>query len=191
MKLTITGRHVEISDAFREVVTTGFEDLSLRHTMKALEVAVVLSKDGYQFVTDIHAHVARGLNIRVRGEGSEGYSSFQNALDKLQQRLRRHKKWLSDHKKLHDVHFEEVPAYVLNGQYSEAAEHEEGVAPAIIAEMKTDIPTLTVAEAVARFDCCQDPTYIFRNSKHGELNVLYRRTDGHIGWVDPQGLAQR
>ncbi len=185
MSIQITGRHIDISKAFRESVETGLEELTSKHNVNPLETSVILSKEGHQFAADIHAHIAKGLNLRSRGEGGDAYSCFQNALEKLRIRVRKHKEFMDHHHKHHDVHFEEVSSYVMNKDFStNGYTPDEDLSPAIIAETKKDIPTLSVSDAVRRFDLSEDGAYIFRNIKNKALNVIYRRADGNIGWVD-------
>lgn len=187
MSIQITGRHIDISDSFRESVESGLEELSSKHNIKPVETSITLTKQGSQFAANIHAHISRGLNLRSRGEGGDAYSCFQNALDKLRTRVRRHKNWVDDHHKHHDVHFEEVSAYVMNAETPlNGSVDQKELAPAIIAETKTDIPTLSVGDAVTRFDLSDEGAYVFRNVKNNVINVVYRRSDGNIGWIDLQ-----
>lgn len=187
MTIQITGRHIEISDSFRTTVHEGLEELTSKHNINPVETSITLTKQGPFFAADINTHLARGLSLRSRGEGEDAYASFHNALDKLKGRMRRHKDFMDDHHKHHDVHFEKVSSYVLNGEAPlNGHVKEQSLAPAIIAETKTDIPTLSVGEAVTRFDLNEEGAYVFRNVKNNAINVVYRRSDGNIGWVDLQ-----
>jgi ribosomal subunit interface protein len=189
MSVTITGRHIDISDAFREAVESGLEELSSKHNLNPIETTIVLSKQSFQFTTDINAHLARGVNLRTRGEGGDAYSCWQNALDKLKERVRRHKSWMDDHHKHKDTHFERAPSYVLAAEQPTTSEFKDGLAPAIIAETMTEIPTLSVGDAVTRFDFSDESAYIFRNIKNDKINVVYRRADGNIGWINPENAS--
>lgn len=185
MSITITGRHIDISESFRVSVETGIEELTTKHNISPIETTVTLTKQGHTFAADISSHIAQNLSLRARGEGDDAYTAFQNAADKLKIRLRRHKGWLDDHHKQRHIHFEKVPSFILDAQQPTTRQETNGYAPAIIAEMQAEIPTLTVGEAVNRFDIDEEYVYIFRNSKNGVLNVIYRRSDGNIGWIDP------
>jgi ribosomal subunit interface protein len=184
MQTSITGRHVDISDAFRQTVDESLLELITKHHIDPIEAHITLSKQRHLFSSDINLHVARGINIRSTGEGIDGYSCYHDALEKLTTRLRRYKKRLMDFHKHHDVHYEEMAQYVFRGGVEEVVQEE--LAPAVIAELKITIPTLSVGDAVMRFDLSQDSAYVFRNASHGEINVLYRRNDGNIGWIDPK-----
>lgn len=186
MKVAITGRHIEISDAYRASVEEGLSELMTSHRLSPIGMDVTLTKQNHTFTTDVHVHVNRGLDLRASGTATDGYTSFQNSLEMLKVRLRRHMKRLNDHSKHRDVHFEELPQTILNGAADEFHGDDENLAAAVIAEMKVDIPTQSVGDAVMHFDLSQVPAYVFRNSSSGEINVIYRRMDGNIGWIDPK-----
>jgi ribosomal subunit interface protein len=187
MNIQVTGRHVDISDAFKTHVEEGIKNLLDKHHMEAVEAIVRLDKQRHLFLTEVKIHLARGIHLRATETDTEAYVSFDMALDTLTGRLRRFKKRLVDHHKHHDVRFEKVPYTILNGQSTQAdVDAHTETAAAVVAEMKRDIPTLSVSDAVMHFELGQEAAYIFRNVKSGDLNVLYRRSDGHIGWIDPQ-----
>lgn len=188
MQLSISGRHVDIGTAFQGHVEGAIADFAEKHHLNAIESSVTLSKEGPFFRTDITIHIGRGMNIRAQGKGDDANSSFANALDTLTQRVRRHKKRLRDHHKAHDVHLtpEKIQKYILNGSASEPEEDVKDLAPAIIAENQEQLQTLTVGEAVMRMDLEDVPAYIFRDKNNRRINVLYRRDDGNIAWVDPK-----
>lgn len=188
MNITLTGRHVDISDAFRQSVETGLHEVMEKHNIDPIESSVILHKHGHMFNVDIHSHVSKNLNIRTSGEAGDAYAAFENCLDKMRTRIRRHKEWLDHHHKHHDVHVDHAPSYVMDAsQPTSSTQNGDSreFSPAIIAEMKHEIPTLSVGEAVTLFDFQEESTYVFRNSKNGGVNVIYRRKDGNIGWVDP------
>ena len=136
-------------------------------------------------------HVGRGILIQGQGTADDPYLAFNAASEHIAKRLRRHKRRLRDH------HRAERASETLSAlQYVLAAEPEDDEAgrprrgagePVVVAEMTTDIPLLTVSEAVMRMDLEDAPALMFRNSAHGGLNMVYRRTDGNVGWVDPPG----
>jgi ribosomal subunit interface protein len=183
MQMIITGRHVDISEVFRSTVEEGLQELVTKYHINPIEAHVTLSKQRHLFLSDIDLHVARGINIRSRGEGADGYACFHNALETLTLRLRKYKKRLSDMHKHHTVHYEEARQYILE---SEEEENAKDLAPPVIAELQMEIPTLSVGDALMRMDLSQEAAFVFRNTNHGQINVLYRRSDGNIGWVDPK-----
>ena len=163
----------------------------------AIDVGVTLGKEGHRFRAQIAAHVGRGIQLRAHGEAEAPYPAFDDAADHLAKRLRRHKRRLRDHHNDATAEAEVLMAqqYVLAGPSDDEPEADDA-APAgpdgapdavIIAEITTEIPSLTVEQAVMRMDLADLSALMFRNSSHSGLNMVYRRADGHIGWVDPRG----
>lgn len=186
MQIFITGNNqIDMSEAFRKHVEDGLHTLSTRHKVDPVDVHVQLSKDNVQFRADIFLHLDRGVVIRGHEFGADGYMAVDNTINHLTHRLRRHKERLVTHqKRQHDS--KEQALKIMASQYILAPEETEGDAPIIIAELPAEIPSLSVSEAVMRLDLSDEPTFVFRNHSHGALNVVYRRSDGNIGWIDPQ-----
>src|SRR5262249_25631151 len=117
------------------------------------------------------------------------YAAFDSAAEHLAKRLRRHKRRLRDHHR-QVVPSEPARQYILAPE-SDAAEEDDAAAaetgPVVIAEMAAEVPTLSVSEAVMRLDLADNGAMLFRNRAHGGLNMVYRRADGNVGWVDPRG----
>jgi Sigma 54 modulation/S30EA ribosomal protein C terminus len=126
--------------------------------------------------------------MQSQADADAPYPAFDAAADHLAKRLRRHKRRLRDHHRA-ETPSENAAQYILAGEIEEPENHyEDGKsAPVIIAEMAVQIPTLSVGEAVMRLDLENGIALMFRNKAHGELNMVYRRSDGTIGWVDPRG----
>jgi len=126
--------------------------------------------------------------LQAQGIAEHPYAACDGALERIAKRLRRYKRRLRDHHKNDTTH---LPAaqYILAGNSEGEGDHEERDSgqPVVIAELATTIPTLTVGEAVMRMDLAELPAMMFCNRAHGGLNVVYRREDGNIGWIDPQG----
>lgn len=189
MKLSFTGKHIDNSDAFTKRMSGDLQSLCDKYAISPIDVSANLYRVGHgahHFRLDVNLHLAKEMYLRVHGESVDAYDSLRDLLKRLEQKLRKHKKRLDDHHRRRDQHLEPsiAPSYVLQGNNQEHAEEE--LAPAVIAEMTTEIPTLTVSDAVMRLDFAGDPTLIFHNSGHGGINVIYRRSDGNIGWIDPQ-----
>lgn len=192
MKLSITGRHVDISEPFRQSVDEGLRECSATHHIEPVDVTVALSKEKFLFKTEVAAHLGRGVYLRAQGKAEDAYASFTAALDNLKRRLRRHKKRLVDHHRKHDVHksSEDVPHYIMEGDIFHSEEEDttgQELSPAIIAETVTQVPHLSVGEAVMRMDLSDDTAFIFKNAQSDRINFVYRRADGNIGWLDPRG----
>lgn len=182
MNVSVSGIHIDIGQAFNTYVSQEFEQLCEKYNLSIIDASVQLSRNSIEFRTDITAHIGKNVVLRGHGEGPNANSSFDNALFKLGQRLRRHKERLVHHHKHRDIHVPEMiaPSYVLP---AETAEHDKS--PAVIAEMETAIPTLSVGDAVMRLDLSGESALMFQNEANGSLNMVYCRADGNIGWVNP------
>src|SRR5262249_20818760 len=158
----------------------------------AIESHVVFAREAHLTNAEISVHIGRGIIVNAGAAASEPYAAFDAAAERVAKQLRRYKRRLRDH---HAGAREQVEtaelatAYVLAPIDEESEEGEEAdpaAGPAVVAEMSTELPSLTVGEAAMRMDLADAPVLLFRNRSHGELNLVYRRPDGNIGWVDPE-----
>ncbi len=195
MQLSVKGKQLDVGDALRTHVGESLSRILEKYFGDAIEVKVTLSREGPRYRAVITAHVGRGIQLRAQGEADEPYPAFDTAADHLAKRLRRHKRRLRDHHKEDAAQSESLPAqqYVLDGNSAEPEAPEANPdipvpdIPVIVAEMMTEIPSLSVSAAVMRMDLADLPALMFRNSSHRGLNMIYRRSDGHVGWIDPRG----
>ncbi len=190
MQLTVQGKQLHVGDALRTHVSESLSRILGKYFGNAIEVSVTFSRDGHLYRAVLTAHVGRGIQLQAHGDADKLYPAFDTAADHLAKRLRRHKRRLRDHHKDTAPALESYPAqqYILDGNSEkETAEDETDGRPAVVAEMATEIASLTVSEAVMRMDLADLPALMFRNSSHSGLNMIYRRTDGNIGWIDPRG----
>ena len=162
-----------------------------KYFKSAIEAHVVVAKKAHLTRAEISLHIGRGMVVNAGAALDEAYAAFDAAAERLAKQLRRYKRRLRDHHARLREPSEPVESArdaVLAPVVEEAEEAEEaapGGAPAVIAEISTELPRLTVGEAAMRMDLADAPVLLFRNRAHGELNLVYRRTDGNIGWVDP------
>ena len=156
-----------------------------RYFPNTVDGQVTFSKDAHKFVADIHIHVGRGIVLQSHGEAGEPYPAFDAGLQKLTRQLNRYKQRLVEHHHKAEEPVE-VASYVLESDDDKEIANDQ---PMIVAEMPTTVALLTVSEAVMRMDLADLPALLFKNSAHGGLNMVYRRNDGNIGWVDPAGAG--
>ena len=191
MQITVSGKQVDLSDALRTRVSDTLDTIAGKYFDHALEASVTFSRARSFFTCDINVHAGRGLTLRGEGEAADANSAFDDAAEHIAKRLRRYRRRVNEHAR--DLAHRERPQaaatqYVLR-QEDEAAEvNANGAAQTfatVIAETATVIDHLTVSEAVMRLDLADQQVMMFHNSTTGELNVVYRRSDGHIGWIDP------
>lgn len=191
MQLAINGKQVQISDALKEHVERLVTDISEKYFGDPLEGTVTVSKEGNDFRTDIAVHVGRDMFVRGQGSDGDAYKSADKAGEHIDKRLRRFKRRVRDHHRGNGGANIAAQQYVLAADHAEAQPSpEEEWQAVVVAEMTTTIEDLSVEEAVMRLELGDLPVVMFRNRSHGELNVIYRRGDGNIGWIDPKGLAQ-
>lgn len=193
MNLSVSGKQIDVGDALRQHVQTALEEAVGKYFDAAIDGAVTFSRENYLFCCDIQVHARRGIFMQAEAEADEIYVAFDRALDRIAKRLRRYKRRLRDHHQSNGQDAEAMPAaqYLLAGDAAEEeAPHEEPAKldPVVVAEMQTRLLTLTVGEAVMHLDLIGQPAMMFRNRAHGGLNMVYRRSDGNIAWVDPQNL---
>ncbi len=193
MQVSVTGKNTDIGDALRGHVENGLTATVSKYFDNAMEAQVVFSREGRRFHTDISVHVGRGILLQGRADADDPYLSFNSAADHIAKRLRRHKRRLRDHHGKVARQTERLIAreYVVAPEPAATGAGAAEDNPAIIAEMDAEIATLTVGEAVMRMDLADLPALMFRNIAHGGLNMIYRRPDGTIGWVDPRGTRER
>ena len=188
MQIQISAKQVEVPDALREHVQVRLAGAVEKYFASPIEAHVALAREGPAFRADCSVHVGHGIHAQSHGQADDITASFDAAAHRLEKQLRRYKRRLRDHhNKQKERHLEAqvAQAYVLapEPEDAEAPAHFE---PVVIAESSTSILTLTVGEAVMRMDLADLPLLMFKNSAHGGYNVVYRRPDGHIGWLDPR-----
>lgn len=182
MKIAMSGKHIEIGESLKTHIESSLNAIVKRHLGDVLEAQVVVSKDNFQFTTDISVHVSRHFTVRAHAQDTDPYRSCDLALEKMEARIHRYKARLRDQKRNQkDVDILPAQQYVISAE----DEDQGGETPLIIAEMSHDIQTLSVGEAVMRMDLSESPVMMFKNKNSGHFNVVYRRHDGNIGWIDP------
>jgi ribosomal subunit interface protein len=195
MQLTVTGKQVDVGNALRRHVESALESILGKYFRTAIEAHAVFAREAHLIRAEISLHIGRGIVINSGAAASEHYLAFDAAAERLAKQLRRYKRRLhEDHGRAHGpAERREMAMSFILAPTDEAAEADDdepsvtadGAAPVVIAEMSTELPHLTVGEAVMRMDLADAPVLLFRNRSHGELNLVYRRSDGNIGWIDP------
>jgi len=185
MDISVKGKQIDVGDALRGHAESQLIDTVAKYFDNALDSNVIFSREGHMFRADISVHAGRGMLMQGRSSANDAYAAFDGALDRIAKQLRRYKKRIRDHHKDRATE-DTLPAqYAVIASEHEVDEAQEDDNPTIIAEMPHEIATLTVSEAVMRLDLADTPAMMFRNRGHGGLNVVYRRNDGNVGWIDP------
>ena len=195
MQLHISGRHVDLGESFQSHVEKRLSEGLNKYLDKVTHVDVVVSKAAHhQFQVDIHGNTGTHTGFTLKSQGSAGeiYAAFDDAASKVEKQLRRYKRRLKDHhstqKDAGGASVRRAKKYVLQPEAHDAELDEKG-APAVIAEKATELEHLTVSQAVMKMDLADLPALMFYNVGNGHLNVIYRRADGNISWVDPEATA--
>jgi len=194
MDIQITGKHIDLGSALRAYVTERVEKLLEKYHSRGTSAHILVEKEHGQFTTTCTVHLTSGLSLQGKGISGEAHASADESFDHLEKRLRRYKRRLKDHHKNASDRSNAVALsatdYVLHHSDEEEepeTTNESRLAPAIVAETQTAIHELSVSDAVMVMDLANKSFLIFKNAGHGHLNVVYRRDDGHIGWIDPSG----
>jgi ribosomal subunit interface protein len=190
MHIQINGRQIDVGDSLRSHVEERLSERVAKYFDRPVNAAVTFSRDGKDFRVDASLHLSSGLTIQAQVRNAEIYAAFDQSAERLEKQLRRYKRRLRDHHTKAKAPFpvQEVQAYVI-APADEAEDEPADLQPVIVAETRTEIKTLTVGEAVMQLDLLDAPMLLFHNSAHSGLNVVYRRSDGNIGWIDPQNTT--
>lgn len=191
MQLTVQGKQLDVGDALRTHVSEKLEELNGKFFNRAIEAIVTFAREGHGFYkSNISIRIGKDIVVQSQATEDDPYLSFDVASGKVAKQMRKYKGRLRDHRERMehpDMVTHQAPDYVLANEQDNAQDPAVPVGsdPVIIAEMTTPIQTMTVSEAVMRMDLSGQPAMMFRNAKHQSLNMVYRRADGAIGWVDP------
>ncbi len=187
MSIQISGKNLDIGEALRFYIEDRIEQTLEKFMGNATSGHVRIEKDAGQFRTDCSLHLGSGLDLQTRGSSHDVYASADAALERLEKRLRRYKRRLKNHHQKHHtgVISTTTPAYDYIIQANSEDEEVVDDAPIIIAEQETNISEFAVSDAVMHMDLSESSVLVFRNASHGRINIVYRRNDGNIGWIDP------
>ncbi|NCO86704.1 MAG: ribosome-associated translation inhibitor RaiA [Rhodobacterales bacterium] len=188
MRYQISGKQIDIGEALQTHVKTELGASVAKYAGRPTEAVVVFSRSGHEHVCETTIHLSTGLTAQAKGHASEIYAAFDSCCEKMDKQLRRYKRRLKDHQRdrVEPVELSAAGSYILapTEETDESALNHDN--PVIVAEMETGIPSLSVGEAVMQMELAHAPVLVFRNEKHSGINVVYRREDGNIGWIDPR-----
>ena len=187
MDVRVADHQVETGDSVKEQAIRRIEEMTEKYYSRSVGANVTFGKGPKNdFTCDIVAPVTNGVVLKAAHRATTAQIAFDCAADKIEKQLRRYMKRLKEHKPGHDA----AAPFEANAEYRVFAasnDEEPSDNPAIVAETKVDIPRANVADAVMMMDLRNTTALLFRNSNSGELNMVYRREDGNIGWVEPHG----
>ncbi len=192
MRYQISGKQIDIGEALQTHVKSEIDGIIEKYASRSTEAMVIFSRSGHEFYCETVVHLTTGLNLSAKGHATEIYAAFDNCLDKMDKQLRRYKRRLKDHhrERSKPVEVSEAGAYILASSETPDEAEPDNISSMIIAEMETRIPSLSVGEAVMQMELAHAPVLVFRNEGHDGINVVYRRDDGNIGWIDPRNSGK-
>lgn len=189
MDVQITGKAIDLGNALQTHVNDNLSAGVHKYFDRSAEAQVTFDKEGAEITAEIALHLASGVYLTASDKAHDAYGAFDGAMQKLEKRVRRYKRRLKDH---HANNRDPLPAetassYILASSVDGLDGEETGEGgdgPLVIAEQPTTLRRMTVSDAVLQLEITDEPVVIFRNAKHGNLSVVYRREDGNIGWID-------
>ncbi len=188
MPLRVSGKNLDIGESLRTHVLEKVQTLIARYFDGKVTGHVVISPEGTAYRTDCSLHLSSGMNLQSEGRAHEPYASFEQAADKIERRLRKYKKRLKEHATGHQgvADNREIANFVIEAPSEDVEEVAGDFAPAVVAEGAQPLKTLSVASAVAELDLTGAPVVVFQHATSSRVNIVYRRRDGAIGWLDPR-----
>jgi ribosomal subunit interface protein len=189
MRYQISGKQIDIGEALQTHVKESLAAVMEKYAQRPTDALVIFSKSGAEFVCEATVHLSTGLTASAKAGSHEIYAAFEKTADKMEKQLRRYKRRLKDHHKdrVQPVDVFGASSYIIASSEADTDDAEpESLQPIIVAEMETKIPSLSVGEAVMQMEIAGAPLLVFRNKGHDGVNVVYRRDDGNVGWIDPR-----
>ncbi|MGR3616907.1 MAG: ribosome hibernation-promoting factor, HPF/YfiA family [Paracoccaceae bacterium] len=187
MRYQISGKQIDIGEALQTHVQTELGGMVSKYAGRPTDANVVFSRSAHEYVCETTVHLSTGLTAQAKAHATEIYSAFDGCLSKMDKQLRRYKRRLKDHHKdrAEPVELFGASSYILASEDQAEETEPDSLQPIIVAEMETQIPSLSVGEAVMQMELAGAPVLVFRNEGKDGVNVVYRREDGNIGWIDP------
>jgi ribosomal subunit interface protein len=187
MPFRVSGKNLDIGEALRERVSARIVEALSKYFSGGYSGHVTVEKEGFGFRTECAIHLDSGIVLHTEANAADAYASADQAALRIEKRLRRYKRRLKDHHVArgngHAV--VDAPSYVIEAPSHDSDEEGVEFNPVIIAETTTVLKQLSVSEAVIELDMTGAPVVVFRHATDGRVNLVYRRPDGHVGWIDP------
>ena len=189
MQIQIVSKGIDVSQALRERISDRLEEMMDKYIHRDGEAQVSVSREGSGFRTICSIHLPSGASMEGQGEAQEAYAASDEALEHVEKRLRRYKRRLKDHSQ--QAKAKDAALFVMQDPLQDVSDENEDAVdgtsdePMVIAESTGKIRTLTPGMAALELGLAGNGVVVFHNAKHGGLNVVFKRADGHIGWIDP------
>jgi ribosomal subunit interface protein len=186
MPFRVSGKNLDVGEALRERINARIVEAMGKYFDGGYSGHVTVSRDGFGFQTECAIHLDSKITLHAEGRAADAYASADQAALRVEKRLRRY------HRRLKDHHAErsngraavDAASYVITAPEPESETEVHDFTPVIVAESTTRLKQLSVSDAVMELDMTGAPVVVFRHAAHGGINVVYRRADGHFGWID-------
>jgi ribosomal subunit interface protein len=190
MPFRVSGKNLDIGEALRERVSARIVEALSKYFDGGYSGHVTVEKEGFGFRTECAIHLDSGMTLHTDANAADAYASADQAALRIEKRLRRYKRRLKDRSAArangaNGANIIDAPSYVIEAPDIDSDEEVTEFNPVIIAEQTTALKQLSVSEAVMELDLTGAPVVVFRHASHGRVNLVYRRPDGNVGWVDP------
>lgn len=187
MRYQISGKQIDIGTALQTHVKTELDEVIQKYAERPTDALVIFSKSAHEFACEATVHLSTGLTATAKAKDTEIYTAFNSCCAKMEKQLRRYKRRLKDHHKdrTQPVELFGGSSYIIASDDGPDQSEPETLQPIIVAEMEAKIPSLSVGEAVMQMELAGAPVLVFLNESKDGVNVVYRRDDGNIGWIDP------
>jgi ribosome hibernation promoting factor len=191
MSFRVSGKNIDVGDALRSRINERIAEATAKYFDGGFSGHVTVGKEGFGFRTECVIHLDSGIVLEAQAMAADAYASADQVAVRIEKRLRRYKRRLKNHQTVaHNGAASEprpiqAPSYVIAAPEHEHDDELTGFDPVIIAESTTALKRLSVSDAVMELDLTGVAVVVFRHAGHGRINLVYRRGDGHIGWIDP------
>ncbi len=189
MSFRVSGKNLDLGDALRERINNRIAETVGKYFDGGYSGHATLAKDGFGFRTECAIHLDSKITLHAEGIAPDAYASADQAAARIEKRLRRYHRRLKDHRaERNDEPSIDAASYIIAAPEDEGETESGAFTPVIIAESTTALKRLSVSDAVTELDMTGAPVVVFRHAVHGGINIVYRRADGHFGWIDPPAL---
>jgi ribosomal subunit interface protein len=190
MPFRVSGKNIDIGEALRRRVGARIAEAISKYFDGGYSGHATVGKEGFGFRTECAVHLDSGVTLQAEAMAADAYASADQTALRIEKRLRRYKRRLKDRQAARSDRPPELaaPSYIIAAPEADASEEVTAFNPVIIAELTTALKRLSVSEAVMELDMTGAPVVVFRHAGHGRVNLVYRRPDGNIGWVDPPAI---
>ena len=191
MSFRVSGRNIDVGEALRSRINARIAEATAKYFDGGFSGHVTVGKEGFGFRTECVIHLDSGIVLEAEAMAADAYASADQVAGRIEKRLRRYKRRLKNHQAVApdgaplEARTIQAPSYIIAAPEHDDDDEMTGVDPVIIAESTTALKRLSVSDAVMELDLTGAPVVVFRHAGHGRVNLVYRRGDGHIGWIDP------